>query len=296
MEKFKPTLKMNLDEKELDIMYQNFIANPKAVREINKLGIPNEDIKKYIVKINDFVEDIKYCENCPGMENCEKANKYIVTKLTYNNKVVERQLVPCKKILNEMSVQKYFVSKDYPSEFEDASLATIDKTSKKKDAARLYADYVKGQSKQWIYITGAPRTGRSYLAAAFINDYARRKKGEVAFINSLSKFKELISLSFNSPQDFEDIMNRYATCDILVIDDLGNEVITDTVRDAILLRLLNERSASKKLTIFTSDYSIQEIVELYATTKQGAIKSKKLKSILETNCKQEINLGPLGAY
>jgi DNA replication protein DnaC len=64
----------------------------------------------------------------------------------------------------------------------------------------------------------------------------------------------------------------------LVIDDIGNEKITDWSKEEIY-DIIDARYQKGLLTIFTSDYSIDELKELYG---KKDLKNRKLFSRLES--------------
>ena len=54
-------------------------------------------------------------------------------------------------------------------------------------------------------------------------------------------------------------MNRYKNVDILLIDDIGAEKVTEWGRDEILGTILQYRMDKHKTTFFTSNYTIKEL-------------------------------------
>ncbi|MFA5503544.1 MAG: ATP-binding protein [Bacilli bacterium] len=297
MEKIKVDMKIKNEQSILDKMYDDFLHCPEAVRETKRLGIPDEKIKKYIVKINDFVQDINYCKRCPGVKKCKKHNPLLVTNITYSRGVVERKLAPCPRILEQMDYENQFYFHDFSSDKMEANLRTLDKKTEPRQKVLLkIKNYFLGNEMSWIFICGVPNTGRSYLAAAIANEFARKKKGPISFINASLRFKELSDYSFSDRQEFENTIHTLANCPLLIIDDFGNEFKNDFIRDGIVFQILSRRSNRRLLTIFTSDFTIDEIVTLYSTSKPGAIRAKQIGNLLKENCKEEINLGEISVY
>ena len=71
----------DIDNNILKQLKAEYESCPTAVRYIAKLGIPETDIDDNIIKIHDFVSDVKYCKNCPGLEKCNKTNPHLTTKI-----------------------------------------------------------------------------------------------------------------------------------------------------------------------------------------------------------------------
>ncbi len=296
MEEIKIKLNIEEDIHALDKMYNNFLNCIEAVKEIKKLNIPEDKIKKYIVKINDFVDDVNYCKKCPGTAKCKKNNPLLVTGITYVNGVVDRNLSPCSKILSEMEYEKQFYFKDFDDDKRLANLRTLDKSAQRNIALLKVKDFIMGKSSKWVFLNGSRGTGRSYLATAVSNEIANKKMGPIAFINASLRFKELNDFSYSNKQEFEKVMNTLSNCPLLVIDDFGNEFKNDFIRDGVVFQILSNRASKHLMTIITSDFTIDELVILYSTYKAGAIRAKQIGNILKDNCGEEINLGKISIY
>lgn len=284
------------DKKMLDEMYDSFLRCPEAVKEIKRLKIDDEMIKKNIVKINDFVEDVNYCKNCPGVKNCKKYNPLLVTKIVVRKGIVDRQLLPCKRVLEQMEYEKQFYFRDFDASKASANLREVDKSVARNEVFLRVRDYLSGNITNWLFLTGAANTGRSFLASAIANEAARKKKGPISFINASSRFKEINDYSYNNKEEFEQMIAALSTCSLLIVDDFGNEFKNDFIRDGILFQILSVRSNRRLMTIFTSDFTIDEIITLYSTSKAGAIRARQIGNILKENCKKEINLGKISIY
>ena len=92
------------------------------------------------------------------------------------------------------------------------------------------------------------------------------------------------------------MLDLYSTCQVLIIDDFGSEFKNDFIRDAILMQIIVKRSAKKLFTIFTSDYTIDQIETLYSTNKIAQIQAERIFKIIRNECKKEISLGDVGVY
>lgn len=297
MEKIKIDINIKNEQKDLDEMYDNFLCCNEAIKEIKRLGVPEEKVKQYIVKINDFVQDINYCKHCPGVKNCKKQNPLLVTNITYTKGVVERKLAPCPRILEQMEYERQFYFHDFDEKKMEADLRTIDKsTSARKNVLLKVRDYLLGNEINWLFLNGASNTGRSYLAAAIANEVAKKKKGPISFINASLRFKEINDYSYSNKSEFEKIIRTLSNCPLLIIDDFGNEFKNDFIRDGILFQILSNRSNHRLLTIFTSDFTFDEIITLYSTSKAGAIRANQIGKLIKENCKEEINLGKISVY
>ena len=69
--------------------------------------------------------------------------------------------------------------------------------------------------------------------------------------------------------------------DYLVIDDLGGENVTGWSRDEVLAAVLTYRNQNKKITLFTSQYTQDDLIKIY-TLKKDAREKIKVERLLNT--------------
>lgn len=299
MEKLKISNLPNYDadEKLLEDMKKAYMACPQAIKYCNELGIPADKVEENIVKIYDLVRDINYCSKCPGVKKCAKSNPLLCTRIIYSQGEVDRQMVPCKELLKDVTFKKQFVVRDFEEDWLDSSLRSIDRTSGRNKAMVKYHDFIKSKQASWIYLTGSKNSGRSYFAAALIVDAARKNRGPVCFLNSTLRLREINDLGYGKKkEEFDKKLELYSNIPILVLDDFGNEFKNDFVRDAILFPILSTRASKRLLTIFTSDFTISDIEALYSNTKAGAIRAKQIAKLIQSMCDEEISLGDISIY
>ena len=297
MEKLKVNYTVESDDELLEEMKKAYLACPAAVKYCNELKIPSEKIDENIVKIFDFVSDINYCKKCPGVKKCAKANPLLCTKIVYEHGEIDRQLVPCKELLKQITFKKQFIVMDFDEEWLDGNLRSIDRNAGRDLALQRYRDFLKEKDNSWIYINGSKNSGRSYFASALVVDAARKDRGPICYLNTSLRLREMNDLGYGKKkEEFERKLELYSNVPILVLDDFGNEFKTDFIRDAILFPILSTRASKRLLTIFTSDFSIEEIETLYSTTKAGAIRAKQIARLIASMSKEEINLGEVSIY
>lgn len=297
MEKLKVNYSVESDEALLEEMKKAFAACPAAVKYCNELKIPPDKIDENIVKIFDFVSDINYCKKCPGVKKCAKANPLLCIKIVYDHGEIDRQLVPCKELLRQITFKKQFINMDFDEEWLDSNLRSIDRNAGRDLALQRYRDFLKEKDNSWIYMTGSKNSGRSYFAAALVVDAARKDRGPICYLNTSLRLREMNDLGYGKKkEEFERKLELYSNVPILVLDDFGNEFKTDFIRDAILFPILSTRASKRLLTIFTSDFSIEDIETLYGTSKAGAVRAKQISKLIASMSKEEINLGEVSIY
>lgn len=297
MEKVELVKPFAQDNETISSMKEAYLKCERAVKYLNDIGIDKDMALKNISKVYDFVSDLEYCSHCPGIKNCQKNNPLLCVKIVNNHGFVDRQLVPCKEYLKYVTFKKQFLTMDFDETWLEADAKTsLDKTAPKKKAFKILVDYEKGLTNEWIYLNGGQGTGRSYLAALMSTTLARANKGPIVFMNASKRFKEMNDLNYKDADKFERMITMYSTVPVLVIDDFGNEVKNDVVRDGVLFRILNARASKRLFTIFTSDFSIDEVVDLYSTSKAATPRANQIGKIIKNFVKEEINLGDISLY
>lgn len=295
--KVKPIIAESGDDELMDKMKQYYLSSPTSVKYIHDLGISDEEVDDNITKIYDFAFDVEYCKKCPGVKKCAKENPLLCIKIIYDHGVVDRQLVPCKELLKQIAFQRQFVVRDFNEDWLDETLRTMDRNKGRDEALLKYRDFIKNNQNSWIYLTGNKNSGRSYFAALLTVDAARKERGPICFLDSTLRLRELGDLSRDKKkEEFDKKLNLYSNVPILVLDDFGNEFKSDFTRDAILFPILSTRASKRLLTIFTSDFTIEEIQTLYGTSKAGEIRAKQLANLIKSMSEKEINLGELSIY
>lgn len=110
-------------------------------------------------------------------------------------------------------------------------------------------------------------TGKTVMACRMLlgyelNDYLNSTPRKIVFLPVLDFLNEL-KHSFDTPHESEiDILYKYQDVDILVLDDLGTNKMSDWAYQ-ILYSLINYRYDWLKTTIFTSNYSLKELEVLW---------------------------------
>lgn len=115
-----------------------------------------------------------------------------------------------------------------------------------------------------IYLYGNKGTGKTHLTAALANALMESLHG-VVFTN-FAEISEKIRSTYGSARDSERaFMSKLADIDFLFIDDFGTELLTKGEQDRWLqekvFEVVNKRYNNKKPTIFTSNYSLLEMID-----------------------------------
>ena len=207
---------------------------------------PNKTLEKELLsqiesmKKNAGLADVKLSYNCP---DC-KDEGFVDGKM-------------CKCLKTEIS--KILLQESGFEKLE--SFATSAKTS--GDLSKHYALMQewcnKDSNKTLIYLAGPTGVGKTHLVRCMANELIGQGKivKLVTAFNMNQDFKEFAKTSN------EELLNKYTSPEILVIDDLGTEPKYKDVTIELLYLVINERKVKKLPTIITSNLDLADIRDTY---------------------------------
>ncbi len=301
MERLKVQENITISERFMKQIEESIFENTVAYKYCRSLGLSDDQIRENAAKIYDFSEDVKNCKNCRGLKHCNKNPQFLVTNITYEEGVVDRNIIPCKKYLEQVNFKKRFVVIDFPEDYYDnhikKDVVQINTKAKQKILGKYDNSAIEKKSNEWIYIKGDMSTGKSFFAATLCVDAARNKAFEtISYIDVPERFKELTDLAFQKSPKFNEVLDKIKGSQMLVLDDFGNEFKSDFVRENVLFPILSYRAKNRMFTIITSNYSVDEICTMYYTNASSKPKIEQIRQLLKLMSKEEITLPSLLAH
>lgn len=265
-------------------LYNNIINDISFYNEVISQGFNNEDILSNLTKFEDYRTNFNIIKNIKTYEDCEKYHCKERIVLVREGKFIERKVELLEPISNNLLYFKRFIIKDFPKQFDNVSLKQCDN----KENIKLIGKEIK--NKKWVYIHGGHRSGKTFSCIGIINNFINAKDGEVAFINTNTFFGELIDMYFGKNKElFNTYINRIINAELVVLDNFGGEIKNEYIRDLILVPILQGRNNNRKITIFNSNYTLEEVGELYTLNKlSGKIISKNIVDIIQSNITKPI--------
>lgn len=115
-----------------------------------------------------------------------------------------------------------------------------------------------------IYLFGDKGTGKTHLTACMANELLS-KCVPVLFTN-LFEISKAVKSTFNRESSLteQNLIERFSNIEVLFFDDLGTEIFSkssgDTWLQSLLFDIINKRYNNKKATIFSSNHSLNELI------------------------------------
>ncbi len=159
--------------------------------------------------------------------------------------------------LNNLCYEELGLKTPLLNDFSDDTLSNVNHTEKYFEKLQLYAKSFKNTSKNLIF-TGKTGTGKTFLSKCVANEIAKNKN-IVLFLSSRSLNNIAIENFKNPPAVQKNINSIIQTCDFLVIDDLGAEIILNKITVENLLNIISARLEYSKPFLITTNLSMNEI-------------------------------------
>ena len=136
----------------------------------------------------------------------------------------------------------------------------IDITDKKRQEVICYLDeffnnYSPSRNNVGLDLHGSFGSGKSFLISALLNELHEKKKASVCMIY----FPEALRTLKDDWDNFGSKIEYLKSVDILLIDDIGAEKVTEWGRDEVLGTILQARMDKQLATFFTSNLTIKEL-------------------------------------
>ena len=152
----------------------------------------------------------------------------------------------------------------------NAGFETANITKNNERAYEIAKKYVKDAETMkrfniGMYVYGKNGVGKTHLIACMCNELV--KNGYRCMYTSIQGIITLIQKTYNKGESSEDtIIEMLSSVDFLFIDDMAKELMKGQVQgsfaEKVLFQVINGRYNNKKPTIFTSNFSLSEIIEI----------------------------------
>lgn len=162
-----------------------------------------------------------------------------------------------------LDIQKLFSISDVGSRFHETTFENYilrDGTERAYQVAKKYTDEFPDWKSDALLIWGVPGNGKTHLASAITN--ALNKKGYAVVFQSVPELLERIRSTFNKENKESEakVMEALLTCDLLILDDIGAEKISDWVQD-VIFRIVDGRYRKLKPIIYTTNLQPKELAD-----------------------------------
>lgn len=207
----------------------------------------------------DYLELHYECEDCKdtgyiGNEKCHCFQNIIIDMLYEQSNL--------KHVLQKENFDTFSFSYYSPNyidtETGHSSLATIQNAY---EEAQKFVDTF-GKEFRNLFLYGDPGVGKTFLSNCIAKELMDQSNS-VVYLSSFQLFDTLAKGKFDKNEQAEKINKHLLSCDLLIIDDLGTELVNSLTVSQLFL-CLNERLLNQKPTIISTNLSLDALVDIYS--------------------------------
>jgi len=243
-------------------------SSGQANRKIETIRENNKKLQEKRIKAlvsagyaSDYLDDDYFCKECNdtgyiGTEICD-------CLLELYKKEQKSSLSSLLKLGDE-------TFESFKLSYYDDTPAPDTEISPRKSMEIIYEICVQyarkfGPQSMNLFFNGAPGLGKTYLSACIARVVAE-KGFSVVYDMAGAMFSKFEDAKFQKADNLEEVkeeIKRYLECDLLIIDDLGTEMIT-TFTISTLYEIVNTRLITAKKTIVSSNMTVNEMRSRYS--------------------------------
>ena len=128
-----------------------------------------------------------------------------------------------------------------------------------------YAVNFKGRNSNNLLLRGGTGLGKTFLSACIAREVSRQGFSVVyeTAVAALEAFEsQRFSRNEEETSQADALVRRMMECDLLILDDLGTEMVTEFSRSA-LYTLINSRLLSRKKTVISTNLTAEQMEKKY---------------------------------
>lgn len=230
------------------------------------------------------------------------ANKVMagyVPQLFLNGKVIDIRYVPTKAKLaqdRKQAAERRLQLIDVPTRLHDVSLSEIDVNDDRKQVLTLIYDFLRKYKQaphvQGLYLSGDYGVGKTYILAGLANYVVTNMNKNVVFLH-VPTFIAGLASHFDD-NSLQSEIRRLSECDLLILDDIGAESLSQWSRDDVLGVILQARMDNVLPTFFSSNLDMEALESHFEETRNATdpVKARRLMQRVRFLAKEVVVSGP----
>lgn len=175
----------------------------------------------------------------------------------------KEEIIKFQNVQREREVRELFSISDIGERYESAGFDEFEVRIGAENAYKIAIHYSQNFEEfglESLLLWGEPGNGKSHLAAAIHNNLRKQNK-VVVFISMPDLLKKIRStFNRNSEESEEQILRALNLCDLLIIDDIGAEKVSEWVQEVIFI-IVDSRYRRNRPILATSNLEPKQLAD-----------------------------------
>lgn len=267
----------NLDD---DNIIDRFMEDPIVSHFIIENDLTHDTIIYGVNDILTFLSEKEICAKCKGIYDCKLTSVGYSSKLQMYNGDIELEYEKCR--YNKTDDSRNNISAFYvPKKIFQATLDDFDMIgNERKEVHRYMLNFLKNYSKKTyvkgMYLSGIFGSGKTYILATLANELAKRGS-KITFVYYPDLVRELKSAIGTT--SFEEKIDLLKKAEILFLDDIGGETVSQFIRDEVLGPILQYRLLDQLPTFFSSNLKPKQLIDAMSKDQTLIERSKSTRVV-----------------
>lgn len=262
------------------------LQNERVIHFLEKHPeITERTIEKRLNRLYEFITQSVQCDKCDSYQSCHNLLQGYTPKLEYWNDDIHISYEKCPNRLQyEQVVEKQRLIKSLymPKEILQAKMSNLYIDATRTEAIKAIDQFIEEARtrlpKRGLYFSGPFGVGKTYLLGAIANELQSLQISST--IIYMPEFVREIHSSIEN-NTVQEKITLFKEAEVLMLDDIGAENLSAWFRDEVLGAILQYRMMENLPVFFTSNYTMDQLETVLATTSKGAVEKVKAGRIME---------------
>lgn len=221
-----------------------------------------------------FVRGQEICSQCKGITECSADITGYTPLIDNKGHLVFCQCVAKARQQVAFNIERNRKQADIPKLYQTMTFDTLEIGGNSNTVA-MAQKLAHGDSSKGLYLFGDPGVGKTHIAIATLQVYLDRGSGLFYTMPQLAgQLRSLVK----DDEALSALIDKAKTVGLLVIDDMGAEKWTEYIGER-MFELLNDRYVNQRLTIITSNLSLDDLAD--KMTDQGPRLASRIKGMCD---------------
>lgn len=261
---------------DFESIIKSLLRSKKVSSIVEELKLTKEEMRAHLPALLTMTEEENEDKNdySTSLARDQNGSLYVVKELSEIGK-------------KHAFVENVKTTNYYPLDFDlEKNFESLPERAQILNAFKKFVN--SASDRRGFYIFGSAGIGKTFILKRLA-----KRLAENGYSIGFMPVQEIVSTMKDNFEIKQEIINTLKNVDILFLDDIGSETISQWFRDEILFSILSFRNMTKKPMFFSSTFSLPKLEEMESRTTgvrfRDLDKAKRLVSQIKNAC-QVFNL------